>query len=139
MFFSLTLLTAAFFGGVAIGDNTEIIHNTDEFIEFANAIRLETKDYSDTTVLLDSDIDLTGKQLLPINYTSKVFDGQGHKISNLVIQSSERIVGLFMYSFSGIVKNLVLDDTCSITSSSTISNYVNVNVGGITGYSHGDF
>ena len=111
------------------------IPNVDEFIQFKNNVNNGVS-YSGTTVFLNSNIDLTGKTFEPIGnssiYFSGTFDGQGHVISNLVINSASQYVGLFGYSGGLTIKNVVLDSSCSITSSFNGSSFAYV--GGIIGY-----
>ena len=112
-----------------------------ELIEFSNNVNKGTS-YSGTTVFLDSGIDLTGKTFEPIGYSYSyqfrgVFDGQGHVISNLKMDSSSsQYVGLFGYSTGLTIKNVILDSSCSITCSYSGSNYAYV--GGIIGYCYAD-
>ena len=74
-----------------------------EFIGFKDNVYNGTS-YSGMTVFLDPDIDFTGKVLERIGTSSKsqfrgVFDGQGHVISNLNMNSSSsQNAGLFGYS-----------------------------------------
>ena len=112
------------------------IHNASELIQFKDDVRSGT-DYSGSTVFLDSDLSLAGKTFEPIgtdsNYFFGVFDGQGHVISNLNMSSSSlQYVGLFGYSTGLTIKNVILDSSCSITSSYSSSYYVYI--GGIIGY-----
>ena len=140
MLSSLTLLTTAtaFFGGVTVGDKITLIHNADELIEFSNNVNSGTS-YSDMTVLLDSDIDLSGKTIGSIgNGTddcqfSGTFDGQGHKISNLAMSYSSEYVGLFGYSEGMTLKNVVFDSSCSVQNSYTSENNY-AYVGGLSAY-----
>lgn len=79
---------------------------------------------------LTADVDFLDVTMLPIGYDANkpteasdavyfkgVFDGQGHHISNLVIDMPEAVgVGLFGTLENGAtIKNLVLESTCSIT------------------------
>ena len=130
--FALLLLL----GGVAIKADELKIHNAEELIDFSNNVNGGTN-YSGTTVYLDSDIDFTpslSQQFQPIGNSSKfsnvAFDGQGHAINNLGLNSSSLYVGLFGFSTGGTIKNVVLDKTCSVTSygSNTVS------TGSISGY-----
>ena len=77
------------------------ISNVAEFIRFKDNVNDGTS-YSGTTVLLDSDLDLTGKTFVPIGTSSSyflgVFDGQGHVISNLVMNSSSLYAGVLGYA-----------------------------------------
>ena len=98
--------------------------------------------YAGTTIFLENDIDFSklSGNFKPIgdenNDFRGVFDGQGYKISNLKLNSGTfRHAGFFGYSQGGlVVRNLVLDNTCSITSSKdTTSIGNNAFVGGIIG------
>ena len=111
------------------------IKNAGELIEFSKSVNTGTS-YNGTTVFLDADIDFSGglsEQFEPIGIISKsfqgTFDGQGHIISNLAMNSSSRYVGLFGYSSDATIRNVVLDSSCSVVSS--CSGYAVV--GGITG------
>ena len=109
------------------------IRSADEFIQFKNNVN-NGKNYSGTTVFLDSDLSLVGKSFGPIgNYDyffRGVFDGQGHVISNLEMTSASQRVGLFGYSEGLTIKNVILDSSCSITSS---RNSGHAYIGGIIG------
>ena len=111
------------------------IKTVNEFANFKNNVNKGTT-YEGTTVFLDSDIDFTGKIFEPIgkdwyNYFLGVFDGQGHVISNLKMSTSSQYVGLFGYSGGLTIKNVILDSSCSITSSYSSDS---AHVGGIIGY-----
>ena len=114
------------------------INNEDDFIQFSNTVNGGTS-YSGTTVLLDSDLDFTGNTLDSIGKTTAkclldVFDGQGHILSNLNVNSSLQSVGLFGHAEGFAIKNIVLDSSCSITSTHTSTSYFCM--GGIVGYCH---
>ena len=123
---AFVLLVTAAIGGEAR------IKNVDEFIEFKDKVN-SGKNYSGTTVFLESDLSLAGKTFESIEDFSGVFDGQGHVISNLEMTSTSQFVGLFGSSSGIIIKNVVLDSSCSITSSYSGSDY-NAYIGGIIGY-----
>ena len=80
-------------------------------------INVDGMDYEyniDTNYKLIDDIDLEGINWTPIrNEIKGVFDGNGHKIKNLTIVSTEALpyseVGLIS-TFSGIVQNLTFED-----------------------------
>ena len=85
-------------------------------------------------MLLTTDIDFTGKSVAPVgknwgNGFLGVFDGQGHTISNLKTISSLEFVGLFGLSKGLTIKNVVVDDTCSFSSTASTPG----NIGGIIG------
>ena len=130
----LLVLTIAL--GAAFGDVS--IHDLDEFIEFTNQVNTGTN-FEGSTVFLEADIDfgegLTSDSNIIGNTTSRyfrgTFDGQGHRISNLKINSTLPYVGLFGYAHYGMsIKDLTLDSTCSVTSSTNGNAYV----GGLIGY-----
>lgn len=90
------------------------------FSSFVNDVNLGAN-YSGTTVFLDVDIDLSGKELLPIGKNSSTyflgsFDGQGHIINNFIINAPIQYLGLFGYSKGLSIRNVVLGDSCSFTS-----------------------
>ena len=127
----------AFLGVVPCDDSELRIHNTSEFITFSIDVN-SGANYSGTTVYLESDLDFSGglsEQFEPMgSYRipfDGTFDGQGHTISNLVVNSSSRYVGLFGYS-TGSIKNFVLGSSCSLTSYFTVD--ANVFLGGVVGY-----
>ena len=123
--FVVVLVAAAVGGGAAEGSDLRIT-SAEEFVDFAKS----GSSYSGGTVYLDSDLTLTGS-IEPINYFQGTFDGQGHTISNLVVNSSLKYTGLFGYSEGTIIRNVVIDSTSSITGSNVGSDSF---VGGIIGY-----
>ena len=113
-------LALAVSAGCAAGAEVRIT-NADDFIQFKDNVS-NGKTYAGTTVFLDSDIDFTGKTFEPIGtsgikHFNGTFDGQGHVISNIVMTSSLQYVGLFGYSKGLTIKNVILDSSCSFTSS----------------------
>ena len=144
MAFALTsLLLLLLLGGVAIKANELKITSAEELIDFSNNVN-NRRNYSGTTIYLDSDIDFTpslSQQFVPIgNSTTKyyfqgTFDGQGHTISNLNLNSATlEVIGLFGRSFGATIKNFVVDESCSFSSSSMNSS-LNVNIGSVAGQS----
>ena len=107
------------------------ISNVQGLIELSENVNSGTN-YSGTTVLLDSDLDFSGgysEQFSVIGYNSNnyfngVFDGQGHTISNLRVNSSSlEYIGLFGYSQGATIQNVVIDGSCSFMNSYSSSNY----------------
>lgn len=125
--------------GAALGANELRIHNGKEFIDFSNNVNSGTS-YSGITVYLDSDIvfdSFLSQQFQPIgeesNHFSGTFDGQGHTVRSLTLNSSSsEYVGLFGYSSGATIKNVVLDASCSIVSSVN-SGQNSVEMGSISG------
>ncbi|MDO4337066.1 MAG: MBG domain-containing protein [Eubacteriales bacterium] len=101
----------------------------------------QTRDnFKDKTVKLDADIDLSGKMWTPIGVYntsmsnsfpfSGTFDGNGHTISNMTVESdSLKAVGLFGYTSQSEIKNLTL-----MTPSVNQKVSGNVYAGGVVGY-----
>ena len=132
-------------GGIVVSaasDNVFIINNASDLIKFSNNVN-SGADYSGTTVLLGSDIDFgedLSQQFLPIgkDYNANnflgTFDGQGHTVLNLRVDSSLQNVGLFGISRGCTIRNVVVDGSCSFASNFT--GYANVFVGGVIGYAY---
>ena len=98
------------------------IKNASDLIQFSSKVSSGST-YSGTTVFLDTDIDFFGglsDEFEPIGTSSKsfqgTFDGQGHTISNLAINSSLPFVGLFGYA-RATIRNVFLDSSCSVVNS----------------------
>ena len=113
------------------------INNTNELISFSNDVNSGIN-FEGTTVFLDVDIDFSGDLSEEFEIIGKsygifmgTFDGQGHTISNLAMNSSSQYIELFGYLTGVTIKNIVLDSSCSaVNSYSDSSGYF----GGIIGY-----
>ena len=109
------------------GENV-LLHDASDLISFSNNVN-SRKDYTGTTVFLDADIDFSGYSdaFKPIGAYSDdnslafkgTFDGQGHAIRNLKINSTSDIAGFFGYSYGVTIKNIVFDSSCSFTSTAS--------------------
>ena len=109
-----------------------ILNNTKDFLDFFNSSNYYQ---NGLTVILNADIDLSGCPIGPLkSWHDPVFDGRGHTISGVSMTTSEASVGLFSDMFRGSIKNLVLDDTCSIVSTYS-NNNSDCSIGGFFGYS----
>lgn len=123
--------------------NTYTISDVSDLLGFANIVNgtagegNPTQDtFAGKTIVLESDIDLSGVAWKPIgnlvSYPSDTFagtfDGQGHVVSNMLTTdtTSNNATAGFFGSITGIVKNLTLTDI-EVTS----THYA----GGIVGYS----
>ena len=104
--------------------------------------------YKGKTFLLDTDIDLNNELWTPIgpnadasNKFSGTFDGQGHKISNLFVDQTDkaeyRAAGLFG-ALNGTVQNLTIDNATvkSISSGSATDNGTAVVAGSLYNRGH---
>ena len=141
---------------------TVLIENLEDFQDFCSKVN-NGNTYEGYTVTLGADIDLTNEDWTPIGtdasyYFGGTFDGNGHTISNLKIESAANNVGLFGYISGATIKNLVIenadvkgqDNTGVVVGNAmtghleniTLQGTVNVtgtcNVGGITGYGYAD-
>ena len=145
MLYSFLLSLLLLLGGSVFCDELRI-STADEFIKISNDVN-SGMNYKGTTVILDSDIDFDGKTFEPIGIsnmpthiieinTTSLFlgtiDGQGHTIRNLLMDSSSNYIGLIGFSRGTVVKNIVIDSSCSITSSFNSSNMFYI--GSIIGY-----
>ena len=100
-------------------DGEYTISTADDLVAFAQAV---SNGATRSKAVMTADIDMSGHNddFIPIgkqyNMFSGVFDGQGHIISNLHIDSWEQYVGLFGVVGGGVViRNVILDSSCSIS------------------------
>ena len=110
-----------------------IINTQDQFVEFVDDVASGVT-YEGLTVFLDNDIDMSGVTALkPIgeNFVG-TFNGKGHVIRNLIIDSNSYCLGLFNRSYKSSIVNVILDDSCSFTSR-YFNNEGSSIVGGIAG------
>ena len=140
MSFSLLSVTSLvlLLGSAAVGDsNIFTIGSAEELVQFSKDVN-GGKSFSGLTVFLVSDIVFTddlSSQFNPIgnanNQFKGIFDGQSHIISNITITSSTNHTGLFGHSARITIRNLVMDGSCSVTS--TFRSSSAAYVGGIIG------
>ena len=136
IFLSVFVLTLTL-GGSALGAEVRITSSTD-FIVFINNVNGGSSTYSGTTVFLDTDLSFYG--IISIDSIGKdssnqflgVFDGQGHVISDFKTSQNLQYTGVFGYSTGLTIRNVVIDSSCSITSSYSGSS--NAYVGGTIGF-----
>ena len=90
---------------------------------------------TDINITLGTNIDLTGKDWMPIgtsNLYSGTFDGGGHTITGLTFTTNDEYAGLFGWlNKAGTVKNVVMEGV-QIT-----SNHMSGYIGGVVGLSWG--
>ena len=81
---------------------------------FANEVNVNGNGFSGKTVKLANDIDLKNAEWTPIGNSTYsfqgTFDGQDHKIANLLITGNKSNVGLFGVTTNGEIKNLVVEN-----------------------------
>lgn len=97
--FSLTLCLCLLLGialPAVAEENTLTLKSAEDFLEFAENCRLDS--YSrDLTVVLASDIDLTGRTFAGIPIFCGTFRGNGHSISGVNLTQDGSVQGLFRY------------------------------------------
>ena len=95
---------------VASNDSNFTISTPQQLAGIAKIINNGTTYFSGCTITLASDLDLAGSVWISINRIFQgVFDGGGHTISNMKIDSSEPAIGLFeTLDASGTIKNVKL-------------------------------
>lgn len=152
--------------GAGTQDNPYKISTADELLWFAGLVNGTLTDGTEQNAVacavMTKDIDLTGADWTPIGNSSNkytgTFDGGGHTIDGMTIQSSDTNLGFVGYlSTNGTIQNLTLGKNCSVSgdvntvggvcgtnSGGTIQNCVNYgkvigadNVGGVCGYNSG--
>lgn len=106
---------------------------------------LNIKNNQSEKYILTNDIDMQGENWTPLNVENVMLDGNGHKISNLKIESDNSTTkkfGLFG-TYSGIIENLTLENvdidiTENTDDDDDDDSEENINaVGSIIGYSNG--
>lgn len=104
------------------------ISNADKLAAFRNNVNNGTNNYQGKIVRLLNNITLSGTWT-PIGTQAKpfsgTFDGDGHSISGLNVNTTENYAGLFGYVDGGKVRNLRVKGNVTTTGS---------NAGGIAGY-----
>ena len=110
--------------------------STDKDLVSFSKLANQGKNFSGTTIFLDSDIRFSGaysEPFEPINHFNGIFDGQGHTIDHLTTTTLSRHTGLFGFSEGATVKNLVIGDSCVFRNSVVFWSDDNGYVGGIFG------
>ena len=114
-------------------DTLYVISSPEDLLAFQRAVNDQGLTGLDGRLEADLDLSSLDYILEPIGtamhpYTG-CFDGQGHTLSGLTMNSSGNYVGLFGVVGGGaVIRNFVLDETCSISGSS----YVGI-IGGSNG------
>lgn len=144
-------------GALGSESNPYILKTVDDLHDFAdrlNHIDEETQDefYYKAHFRLDADIDMSGEKFLMafqrpfededgtvlIEGFMGVFDGNGHKISNLAIERTIKTgtvnVGFFGVTYMANIKNLELENIRYFIESYSDNEEVGANVGGVVGY-----
>jgi len=135
-------------------ENPYVLTTADDIIEFSDRVNHpeeeENAAYYKSWFRLDADIDMDGYDYMPAGQEiildsgetvygfSGVFDGNGHKISNLTIEKNlERqktyYVGFFGLTDRAIIKNLTLENINYDVKSYTEAEKTAVSFGGVVG------
>ncbi len=106
------------------------INTLEEFLDFSKRCTAET--YSKGKVfVLKTDLNLQGTEFSPIPVFAGTFDGNGHGIIGLSLNSAGSGLGLFRYvQENAVVKNLHVQGSLSPSGSG-------INIGGIAGVNRG--
>ena len=126
-------LTAAKDPGYTIeGNGSYTVTSADGLMNIAELVN---GGKTDINITLDTDIDLTGKDWMPIgtsNPYTGTFDGGGHTIKGLTVTTNDEYAGLFGWlGDAGTVKNVVMEGV-QIT-----KNHSSGFAGGVAGFSWG--
>lgn len=133
-FYFFAFLISSLLGCCHADSNAIRITNASELVGLSTNVN-SGSGYMGTTVFLDSDIDFTGILFEPIgkdgtNCFLGTFDGQGHTISNLKVNYASDYTGLFGHSTGLTIRNVVVDNSCSFSTSQLSGE---INVGSIIG------
>ena len=132
--YTVSLAAAKDLGYTIESDGSYTVTSADGLM---NVAELVNGGKTDINIILDKNIDLTGKGWTPIgtsfdNSYKGTFDGGGHTITGLTVTTNDQFVGLFGYlNRAGMVKNVVMEGI-QIT-----SNHMFGCTGGVVGYSWG--
>ena len=134
--YTVSLLAAAKDLGYTIeSDGSYTVTSADGLMNIAELVN---GGKSDINITLDTDIDLTGKDWMPIgtdydNSYKGTFDGGGHTITGLTFTTNDEYAGLFGWlNKAGTVKNVVMEGV-QITSNQIYGG----SIGGVVGSSWG--
>lgn len=106
-----------------------LIGSAADVAEFAT---LKGPHYQGAEYRVTADIDFGGSSLVPFDYFSGVFDGDGHVISNVVVDgTSVQYAGMFGRSMSGTISDLGMDAPSFVNLGGTAQ------WGGIVGWCYG--
>ena len=132
--YTVSLAAAKNLGYTIESDGSYTVTSADGLMNIA---KLVNGGKTDINITLDTDIDLTGKDWMPMgtsfsNKYTGTFDGGGHTIKGLTVTTNDQFVGLFgSIGYAGTVKNVMMEDV-QIT-----SNRSSGFAGGVAGYSDG--
>ena len=130
--YTVSLAAAKDLGYTIESNGSYTVYNADGLL---NVAELVNGGKTDINITLDTDIDLTGKDWMPIgtsNPYTGTFDGGGHTITGLTFTTNDEYAGLFGWlGEAGTVKNVVMEGV-QIT-----KNHSSGFAGGVAGFSWG--
>ena len=130
--YTVSLAAAKDLGYTIESDGSYTVNSTDGLM---NVAELVNGGKTDINITLDTNIDLTGKDWMPIgtsNSYTGTFDGGGHTITGLTVTTNDEYAGLFGWlGKAGTVKNVVMEGV-QIT-----NNRSSGFAGGVAGFSWG--
>ena len=130
--YTVSLAAAKDPGYTIEGNGSYTVYNADGLMNIAELVN---GGKTDINITLGTNIDLTGKDWMPIgtsNLYSGTFDGGGHTITGLTFTTNDEYAGLFGWlNKAGTVKNVVMEGV-QIT-----SNHMSGYIGGVVGLSWG--
>ena len=133
--YTVSLAAAKDLGYTIESNGSYTVYNADGLL---NVAKLVNGGKTDINITLTADIDLTGKDWMPIgtDYDKSykgTFDGGGHTITGLTFTTNDKYAGLFGWlNKAGTVKNVVMEGV-QITSNQIYGG----SIGGVAGYSWG--
>ena len=131
--YTYTVSLAAARGYIIEDDGSYTVTSADGLMSVAELVN---GGKTDINITLGTNIDLTGKDWMPIgtsNLYSGTFDGGGHTITGLTFTTNDEYAGLFGWlNKAGTVKNVVMEGV-QITSNQIYGG----SIGGVVGYSWG--
>ena len=98
-----------------------LIGNAQDLVDFSALVNDNSAENAGANALLTADIDMSGIVWTPIGTGDRryngTFDGQFHRIKNLVINSDVKDQGLFSVVADATIKHVIIDKSCSVKGS----------------------
>ena len=99
-------------------DSVYLIGNAQDLVDFSALVNDNSAENAGANAKLTADIDMSGVNWTPIGTGDRryngTFEGQFHRIKNLVINSDKKEQGLFSVVANATIKHVIIDKSCSI-------------------------
>ena len=99
-------------------DGAYLIGTADDLVEFSALVNDESAENAAACAMLTADIDMKDVSWTPIGSDKRkfagTFDGQFHRIKNLVINTDKKEQGLFGVAADATIKHVIIDKSCSV-------------------------